>query len=128
MKRTILTLIGCLALSGSSLGRKWSNTDGSKSFEADLISCDGTNVTVKRGVRQMTFKLNILSEEDQKWAIAEGKKLAQREANKEALGDFKESEFGKAISKLSKLDEGSFQDFEMEAAPEFFILYFSASW
>ena len=39
-----------------------------------------------------------------------------------------ESDFGKAFKKLQKLDGKSFAKHELECAPEFFILYFSASW
>lgn len=87
-----------------------------------------TSVTVKRGIKELTFKLELLSEEDQKWAKEEGAKMAAAEANKEAAAEFAESDFGKALKKLQKLDDKKFVSHELEEAPKYFLLYFSASW
>jgi hypothetical protein len=37
-----------------------------------LVFGDYNSVTVRRGIEQMTFKLALLSEEDQKWAKEKG--------------------------------------------------------
>ena len=128
MKKTILLSIATLALVGSSPARTWTSADGSKTFEGDLVSCDDTSVTVKRGFKEMTFKLELISEEDRTWAKAEAVKLAAAAENKAAAADFAESDFGKALKKLQKFDEKKFVKHELEAAPKYFLLYFSASW
>ena len=128
MKKISLASLCALLLSGSGVSRTWTNADGSKTFEGDFVSCTEKTVTVKRGRREMTFKMELLSADDQKWAKAENKRLAQEAANKEAAADFKESDFGKALSKVKKLDGASFVETELEGAPKFIILYFSASW
>lgn len=115
-------------LAGLGSGRTWTSADGTKTFEGDFISSDETSVTVKRGTKQMTFKLALLSEADQKWAKEEGAKLAVAAENKKAAADFMEGDFGKALAKLKKFDGDSFADHELEAAPKYFLLYFSASW
>jgi hypothetical protein len=128
MKRTILMTIASLALVGSGLARTWSNADGSKTFEGEFVLCDGTSVTVKRGIKEMTFKLTLLSEDDQKWAKAEGEKVATSVENKKTTEDFSKSKFGKAFKRLQKFEDTKFVSHELEEAPKFFLLYFSASW
>lgn len=128
MKKTILTTIASLMLAGLGHARIWTSADGSKTFEGDFVSCDDTSVTVKRGIKEMTFKLTLLSEKDQTWAKEEGAKVAAAEENKKAAAKFMEGDFGKALKKLKKFDGEDFADLELEAAPKYFLLYFSASW
>lgn len=115
-------------LAGLGHARTWTSADGSKTFEGDFVSCDDASVTVKRGIKQMTFKLALLSEKDQEWAKEEGAKIAVAEENKEEAAQFMDGEFGKALKKLQKLDGEGFVDHNLEAAPKYFLLYFSASW
>lgn len=128
MKKSILMTIVSLALVGPGLARTWTSSDGSKTFEGEFISCDGASVTVKRGIKEMTFKLTLLSEDDQKWAKAEGGKVAAAAENKKAAEEFAKSKFGKAFNKLQKFEGSKFAKHELEAAPKYFLLYFSASW
>ena len=128
MKKISLATLCTLLLSGSGFSRTWTNADGSKTFEGDFVSCTEKTVTVKRGRREMTFKMELLSAADQKGAKAESKRLAQEEANKEAAADFKESDFGKALANVKRLDGTSFVETDLDGAPKFIILYFSASW
>lgn len=128
MKKMILSALFPALLAGSGQARIWTSADGSKTFEGDFISCDGKTVTVKRGIREMTFKIELLSEEDQKWAKEEVTRLEAAEANKEIAAEFAESDFGKSLRKLSKLEDGKFVDHEVTEPPKFFLLYFSASW
>jgi hypothetical protein len=127
MKLTILTTIASLMLAGLGQARTWTSADGSKTFEGDFVSANDTTVTVKRGIKQMTFKLSLLSEEDQKWAKAENKRIAAAAANQIAAEEFSKSKFGKAFRKLQKFDETKFAKHELEEAPKYFLLYFAAS-
>lgn len=115
-------------LAGLGHARTWTSADGSKTFEGDFVSCDDTSVTVKRGIKEMTFKLDLLSEKDQKWAKEEGAKIAAAEENKKEAAEFMNGDFGKALKKLQKLDGEDFVNHDLEAAPKYFLLYFSASW
>ena len=120
--------ISSLALLSSGSARTWTSADGSKTFEGEFVSSSGDSFTVKQGFNKRTFKLAILSEEDQKWAKAEGLKVAAIAENKKAAAEFAESDFGKAFGKLQKLDGKKLVKHELEAAPKYFLLYFSASW
>lgn len=115
-------------LAGLGPARTWTSADGSKTFEGDLVSCDDNSMTVRRGIKQMTFKLALLSEKDQKWAKEEGAKIAAAEESKEKAAQFMDGDFGKALKKLQKLDGEAFVDYGLEATPKYFLLYFSASW
>lgn len=128
MNNTIITSIAALALVGTSLARTWTSSDGSKTFEGEFISSTGDSFTVKQGFKENTFKLAILSEDDQKWAKAEGLKIAASAENKKAAAEFAESDFGKAFKKTHKLDGGKFAKHKLEEAPKFFLLYIAASW
>ncbi len=128
MKKTILMTIASLALVSSGLARTWTSSDGSKTFEGNFVSCDGASVTVKRGIKELSFKLTLLSEDDQKWAKAEGAKVAATAENKKAAEEFSQTKFGRAFKKLQKFEGTKFVSHELEEAPKFFLLYFSASW
>lgn len=128
MKKTVLITIASLMLAGLGQARTWTSADGSKTFEGDFVSCDDSSVTVKRGLKKMTFKLALLSDDDQKWVKAESEKIAAAAENKKAAAEFAESDFGKAFKKLQKLDGKKFAKHELEEAPKYFLLYFSASW
>ena len=120
--------IASFALVGSGWARTWTSADGAKTFEGDFVSLNDTSVTVKLGRKDMTFKLELLSEKDQEWAKAEGAKIAAAAGNEKAAAEFAESDFGKALKKLQKFDETKFVDHKLEEAPKYFLLYFSASW
>lgn len=127
MKKFALLAFTSVMLSGAAGARTWTSVDGTKTFEGDFVSCDQKTITVKRGLRPMTFKIELVSEEDQKWARAENKRRATAQENKEAIAEFARSEFGKALGKLRKLEGKTFEDHEWDQVPEFFILSYSAS-
>ncbi|MGC6456799.1 MAG: hypothetical protein ACON4R_00370 [Akkermansiaceae bacterium] len=128
MKKTTFATLCTLLLAGSGFSRVWTNSDGTKTFEGEFVSCNEKTVTVKRGRREMTFKMELLSEADQKWAKEEQAKNEAAEAREEGAAEFAESALGKALAKASRLEEGQFVDHEITAPPKFFLLYYSASW
>lgn len=128
MKKTILTSSLALALITTSFARTWTSADGSQTFEGDFVSSDDTTVTVKKGFKPMTFKLAILSEADRTWVQEAAKNKGAEKANEAAAEEFAKSDFGKALKKVKKLDGKRFGKSEIAGAPEYFILYFSASW
>jgi hypothetical protein len=128
MKKISLATLGALLLAGPGLSRVWTNSDGTKTFEGDFVSCTEKTVTVKRGRREMTFKMELLSPDDQKWAKGEQLRLETEKANEGAAEEFQKSKFGKALSKVHKLEGKKFVDHEITAPPKYFLLYVSASW
>ena len=128
MKRPISAIIISLLLTGLGHARTWTSADGNKIFEADFISSDDTSVTVKRGDKQMTFKLTLLSEADQNWVNKKESTTVIAEKNEKTAARFLESDFGRAFTKLKKFDGEKFDAHNLQAAPKYFLLYFSASW
>ncbi len=118
---------------GSLQARTWTNADGSKTFEADFKTYDkeGGKVTVLMGNgRSVTFAVAKLSEDDRKFLDEQAKNdpAAGGADVKDAL---KEQKIGAKLIKpgiLKKLDGKRFAKFEMEKAPEYYLVYYSASW
>ncbi|MEM7699813.1 MAG: hypothetical protein AAF236_15570 [Verrucomicrobiota bacterium] len=134
MKKLSITTIGflilSLALSVSAESRTWTSADGSKTFEGELRSYnpDSKQVEVITGGRRLTFSADVLSEADQTYlAEQEASKPMDPDAIEEAL---KASEVGALIAKtkLSKLDGSRFRRTELDVVPEYYFLYYSASW
>ena len=86
MKRTLIILLGCaaLALPASALEKRtFKSADKSKSFEGVLTDYDskGGTVTVRRtGGRSSTFKLTLLSTEDQTYVTENANALIAAKA------------------------------------------------
>ena len=132
MHQHLLLLTGlATALSLASLSaRVWTSADGEKTFAGDYQSFDPdegqVTVTMKNG-RSITFSLDRLSEEDRAW-------IADRfeEDNAPDPADLLAAQkIGSGLSKagvLQKLDGKRFANYEFTTAPQYYILYFSASW
>jgi len=132
MKMKLLFSLGLCALLGTGLlpARTWTSADGTKTFVGDFKSydSDGDKVTVTmRNGRSMTFSIDKLSESDQEWVKEQPSEqdLAAATEAREAFGD---SDLGKALKDLQILDGRRFKDHSYENPPEYFILYFTASW
>ena len=119
---------------GALSARTWTSADGSKKFEGELkvFDKDGGKVTIiKRNGRSMTFDITKLSEGDQTFLNenAAGDAAAGGAENvQEAL---KAQKVGSKLSKrgiLEKIDGKKFAKYELTKAPEFYIVYYSASW
>ena len=117
---------------GFSPARTWKSADGKKKFEAELKNYDeeGKKVTViMRNGRTMTFAIDKLSESDQTY-LAENGTAAASGGGGDAVSaaEFGKSKFGKALKKMKILEKTSFANHELASVPEYFILYYSASW
>ena len=136
MKLKCLLTIGITASIGVGAvsARTWTSADGSKKFEGELkaFDKDGGKVTViMRNGRSMTFDIAKLSEGDQTFLeenaagdAAAGGGDNVREALKAQKGGSKLSSRGL----LEKIDGKKFAKYEFTKAPEFYIVYYSASW
>ena len=110
------------------MARTWTSSDGSRTFEGEIRSYDveTKTVSVRSSGRILTFTEDRLSEEDLVY-------LKEWKAAKDApdpLETVAASVVGKEVlkTKLHRLDGKRFRSAEMEKAPEFYILYYSASW
>lgn len=108
-----LLMSGVLSLSA----RTWTSVDGSKELEGELKSFDAESgkVTIQVDGAEVVFDLDKLSEEDQMFL----KKDAEGELNITEL-------LGKAT--LHQVIDGKMKEVSFEAEPEYYLLYFSASW
>jgi len=136
MKTSILLALSALSLLiGVAEARTWTSADGSKTFTGDFKSYNeaAREVTVvMKGFRKRVFKVDVLSEDDIQWLKEQSTKAEPQESAK--LGNVKEDldaqKIGAKLQKgvLVKCDGRRFAKYEMERAPEYYILYFSASW
>ena len=130
MKKTLIAFaaIALMATNGFGEARTWTSADGSKTFEGSLRSYNATSgdvtVLMSNG-RALTFPQTMLSEADIAF-------LKEREAKKNEAAAPAEptTKLGKmmAKAKLHKLDGKRFKSAELTKSPEYFILYYSASW
>lgn len=108
--------------------RTWTSSDNAKTFEGDLKSFDEATgkVAVLVNGRQVVFDKDKLSEADQDFLVE-----WKAEANKpDAATILAEQTIGKQLTSrvLSRLDGKRFKTASLEKAPEYYLLYFSASW
>jgi predicted esterase len=100
--RHLVPLLLFCGISGMASAREWISNDGKK-LEADFVSTDGTQVTLKRPTgHTFTIPLDRLSEADQTWTRfqAGAAKVAPAAATKPVEGPF-----GKLITGSWALDE-----------------------
>lgn len=113
--------------------RTWTSADGSKTFEGTLVSydkdSDKVTVTLRNG-KTLTFGADKLSEAD-KTFLAEQAQAAPAGGGEDLAAALKEQKVGGKLLKpgvLQKLDGKKFADFELTKAPQYYLVYFSASW
>ncbi len=121
--------IACLAATTAFISaRTWTSADGTKTFEGDLKDFDNVSgkVTVLSKGRQLVFDQDKLSEEDQAFLL-EWKVEADKPEPAEILEN---QEVGKQLTErvLSRLDKKRFKRASLEKTPEYYLVYFSASW
>lgn len=94
----------------------WTAADGQRTLRGEIVSVEGDQVTMRleNGSTQ-TFALTMLAAADQQRA---------REAAPAAASVLQQE----LVGKLQKLDDDKLDDTELTKTPEFFILYYSASW
>ena len=134
MKLKYLLAVGMAATLGIGLlpARTWTSADGTKTFEGDLKSYDKATgkvtVALPNG-KTLTFGTDKLSDAD-KTFLAEQPKAAA-EGGEDVAEALKEQKIGSKLLKkgiLQKLDGKKFANFELTKAPQYYLVYFSASW
>jgi len=141
MKNISVTILSSLLLMGllplSLSARTWtSSEDESKTFSGKLKRYNNISKTVtiiRSNGRSTTFPIDKLSEADQKWVIeTEAAKAAEAE-KKAAPADIEEALEAQPIAqniykRLTQLNKGKLKKAEFQFVPEYYLLYFSASW
>ena len=131
-RKCILSLTAPLlavAMLASAHARTWTSSDGSKTFEGAYVSSTDTSVTVLKSGREVTFKLDLISEADRTWVKAEADRLAKAEADKINQKTLEDQPVGKKlIGKTVKLVGKKFEKTEISKVPEYYMVYYSASW
>ena len=130
MKISILHLLlaSVLTLPLHVQARTWTSADGSKTFKGDYIKHTEETITVMKGLQKVSFKLTLLSEADREWLRQkdlQSKEPAEAaEPTEDELG-----KFGKSISrKLVMFSGKKYGKYKLESAPDYYLIYFTASW
>lgn len=134
MKTIPLTAL-LLAMATGALAeiRTWTSADdASKTFEGELVSAAKGSITIKRkDGKSLTVPEIKLSQADRDFVAAGQEKLAAAEKSKGAAAKLKTSPMGAGLSgKVVKLEGKSLKKHDIFAtkAPEYYLLYWGASW
>jgi hypothetical protein len=139
MKPQLITLLGLAALLAAAplAARTWTSAEGGRTFEGEFKSYDAAagKVSVLRpDGTVMVFAEDKLSAADREWLKAQpAAEAANPAAKPAAAGDvaarLAAQKIGKNLARaLHKLEGRSFKRFQLQKAPEFYLVYFSASW
>ena len=137
MNSKILLVAASLAFIGQGplAARTWTSADGSKTFEGELRALSETAKTVTvvlEGGKIRTFPISLLSETDRDFLKKEGHKIILAANDGEGAGDTPQAQkIGKNLAKpgiLSKIEGKSFAEHQLTESPDYYIVYFSASW
>ncbi|MEM1440920.1 MAG: hypothetical protein AAGF67_01170 [Verrucomicrobiota bacterium] len=128
MKTSILCAVLGVLLTCSAQARTWTSADGSRTFEGTLRSYDQDTgeVTVIVNGRPMTFTKDKLSADDVAFLEAETEKMNEVDPEEALASSPVGSKVAKA--KLHRLDGKRYSKAELEVVPEYYFLYYSASW
>lgn len=127
---TALSIAGLLV--GSAVARTWTSADGANTIEADFKSFN--SATGKVSVSQANgslkiFSLSFLSAADQAW-VKEQAAESDLQSSQASSVDVTKQAVGKNLTSriLRRLKGKRFKRAKLEKSPEYYILYFSASW
>lgn len=127
MKLTLLITLA-LSLAVTLHARTWTSADGSQTFEATPHAYDpetGMVTVIRPNGSSSTFSKDVLSAADieflSTWTGREGGATA-------GAGDLSKIHEQVAKTRLHRFDGRRYQRAELDKKPEYFILYYSASW
>jgi hypothetical protein len=126
MKRLlILTALFAVITIGPLTARTWTSSDGTRTFEGEFRSFDPSTgtVSVVIGGTLRKFHRDLLSPEDREF-------IAGISAPKDSTADLEKTRMGSifAKAKLHRIEGKKFAEVKIEKVPEYYILYYSASW
>jgi methyltransferase-like protein len=127
--KKLLSLIAVLGSITSSLhARTWTSADGAKTFEGKYLSSTATTVKVLKNGKSLTVNLDMFSEADQKWVTEEAARL-EAEKNKPEEAEIEETPVSKLLEgNVKRFDEKKYKKATLTKNPEYYIIYFTASW
>ena len=127
MRNTLLCIALFALLGTSAYSRTWTSSDGAKTFEGELKSYDADSgvVTVLVNGRPLTFPKDKLSASDIAF-VEESAASSDSASSSEAASSVMSEKMSKV--KLHLLDGKRFKKAELTKSPEFYVLYYSASW
>ncbi len=132
-KSLILLMLAGLCGVGLAEVRKWTSAeDATKSFQGEMTEAKGDSVTIRMtNGRVTTLPLTKLSQEDRDFVAAAAKEKEAAAAQAAAAEKAKTGEVAKALAgNTVKLEGKKFKkvDIFAEKAPEYFLVYWGASW
>ena len=132
MKLKYLLAAGMAVTLGIGLvsARTWTSADGSKKFEGELKAYDkeaGKVTVIMRNGRSLSFDITKLSDGDKTYLDENGNAAG----GNNVAAALKAQKIGSKLGKkgiLEKIDGNTFAAYELTKAPEYYVVYFSASW
>ena len=136
MKKNYLIVSGLAALLslGTLTARTWTSADGKKTFKGELKAIDkaaGKITVLLSSGKTVSFSTELLSDADKEFIRENEAAIENVGAGAQAGGALNEQKIGRGLAKegvLSKLAGKTFAAYKLEKAPEYYIVYFSASW
>lgn len=133
MKKLVFYSAMAALLLAPAHARTWKSADGSKTFEGTLRSYDKNSGTVKvvtDGGTMITFHQSVLSGDDREFLLSEESRTSLSSEPADFTAELEKTKVGKlvAAAKLQLVDKKHFKSAKLAKAPEYYILYFSASW
>ncbi len=120
--KLILTTLTAAMLCVPLLARTWTSADGKSHFQGEYISSTENTVTVIKNGRKRTFKLSLISEADRTWI----KKEASKTNNNGSIRGQRLSK--KLKGKTVLFIGGKFLKHDTKKNPDYYFVYYSASW
>ncbi len=128
MKKNILLILilSSPCLLGDLHTRTWTSADGDQTFTGDYISHTEDKVTVRKNGKIRTIPQSLLSQADITWLSTQNTKKQPPSDTTPApdLGKIGE----KIKGKLTLFNGKRYARYTMTKTPEYYLLYFSASW
>jgi hypothetical protein len=136
MKLKYLLAAGMAVTLGIGLvsARTWTSADGSKKFEGELKTYDkeaGKVTVIMRNGRSLSFDITKLSDGDKTYLDENGNAAGGADGGDNVAEALKAQKIGSKLGKkgiLEKIDGKKFAAYELTKAPEYYVVYFSASW
>jgi len=128
MKIRLLSLLATIALATHIQARTWTSADGAKTFKANYISHTEDSVAVMKGLKKMNFKISLLSEADRDWLdqqqTSSNNAKTDKEPTNESFGTFGDD----IKSDLVIFSGKRYKKHKLVSAPDYYLIYFTASW
>jgi hypothetical protein len=127
--------LAVVLLSLSAQARTWTSADGLKTFEGEYKSFnqETKEVTVLRKYKKLKFSMDMLSQADRDWVNVKVEEIAEKKAAANSPSAEEQLAAQAVGSKLNdktlvRLDGKRFKKAQIEKVPEYYLLYYSASW